>query len=148
MPKAPNPVILRRPLPALFRVCTRFNPPDFNGTLFDTTPGATVMACASCQVIKIGSSTDGRKYVWLWVELPGVTCRVLYEGLGKLLVREGEHLKVDEPIGITSAVTGFRIARFYVEVRAYPGDVAVEPDWFDDYVDQRVLSVLPGQPNQ
>ncbi len=138
-----NPVILRRPLPATFRICARFDPGKFEGTLFDTTPGAPVFACADALVIKTGQSYDGRKNLWLWVELPGVTCRVFYEGLGKLLVRQGERLKVDEPVGLTAAVPGFRIARFYVEVRAYPGDVAVEPDWFDDYVDQRILSALP-----
>lgn len=139
----PKPVILRRPLPSMYRVGAKFTADVPDGMMFEAEAGKETLACANATVIKTGQSADNRRYVWLWVELPGVTCRVLYDGLGKLFVREGERLKVDKRIGLTSVAKGEKLARFYFEVRAYPGNVAVEPDFYDGYTDVRVSRALP-----
>lgn len=139
-----KPVVMRRPLSALYKVYSGFDSSSgHNGIVFDSTAGGLALACANGRVIKTGRAEDGRNYVWLWCELPEVTCRVVYSGLGKVMVQEGQSVRVDDHIGITRNVPGLKNARLYFEVRVFPGDVAVEPDFYDDYIDPSVIRALP-----
>lgn len=135
---APKPVVMRRPIPAMYPIIARRDPPNFEGTAFGTGPFLDVIVGRHGRVLEIGRNKDGSRYVWVWCELPGVTCRMLYSGLARVAVKVGQTVKEEELIGTMPDGA----SELYLEVRTYPGNEAVEPDFYDDYIQERVFNVV------
>jgi murein DD-endopeptidase MepM/ murein hydrolase activator NlpD len=141
---APKPVVMRRPIPAMYPIIARRDPPNFEGTAFATGPFLDIIAGRHGRVTEVGKDEDGRKFVWMWCELPGVSCRMLYAGLSRVAVKVGQHVKEEEIIGSMPAGA----SELYLEVRTFPGNESVAPDFYDDYLDERVFRVLPKSNHQ